>query len=226
MPDDRPADTATDQLATLQSDFDDFRSTMLARAARRPTGTIEYSLLPAAKADTLILNGAVVSRATYANLWQWAQDNALVIAGLFTVGDGSTTFGLPDLRGRVPIGVGTLGSATYALGNTGGASSVTLTTANMPAHTHTTDTQGGHDHPGSGALADGSHGGHNSGSFGIAAGGDGAVASNGDTANGYHNHSLSLSFDGGHSHTTNASGSGTAFDNRSPYLAINALIWT
>jgi hypothetical protein len=41
-----------------------------------------------------------------------------------------------DLAGRFPIGVGTLGSNTYALGDTGGAATHTLTVAEMPAHTH------------------------------------------------------------------------------------------
>lgn len=230
MADDRPVDTTVDQLATLQSDFDDFRTSMLARAARRPTGTTEVTLLPAAKADTLLLNGAVVSRATYAGLWQWAQDNSLVIAGMFTVGDGSTTFGLPDLRGRVLVMAGTLGSDTYAVGGTGGASTKTIATANMPSHSHTLtiNSVGDHSHGGSGALADGTHGGHNSGFFGIAAGGDGGVASNGDTGNGNHNHTLSLSGDGGHTHTGTAAaiGSGTPLDTRPAYIVANMIIWT
>ena len=44
----------------------------------------------------------------------------------------------PDLRGRVPVHVGPLsGGPTYSLGQTGGAESVTLLAAQMPAHTHT-----------------------------------------------------------------------------------------
>ena len=53
-------------------------------------------------------------------------------------GDGRTTFGIPDLRGRLVIGTGTVTPTTsaYALGQTGGATSVTLTEAQLPAHTH------------------------------------------------------------------------------------------
>lgn len=54
-------------------------------------------------------------------------------------GDGVTTFGLPDLRGRLPIGYGTSGGAdisAYTLGQSGGATAVTLTGAQMPLHTH------------------------------------------------------------------------------------------
>ena len=52
-------------------------------------------------------------------------------------GDGQTTFGLPDLRGRVPIHLGNDGSGnTYTLGQQGGAASVTLATSQMGTHTH------------------------------------------------------------------------------------------
>lgn len=55
-------------------------------------------------------------------------------------GDGVSTFGIPDLRGRVPVGVGPLASAagntTYTLAQQGGAETVTLTQATMPSHTH------------------------------------------------------------------------------------------
>ncbi|MGZ5199357.1 MAG: phage tail protein [Telluria sp.] len=48
-------------------------------------------------------------------------------------GDGQTTFGLPDLRGRAPMHK----SPTYPIGSKGGDESVTLTPNQMPAHTHT-----------------------------------------------------------------------------------------
>lgn len=51
-------------------------------------------------------------------------------------GDGESTFNLPDLRGRVPIHQGTGGGATYILAETGGAESVTLTTQQIPIHSH------------------------------------------------------------------------------------------
>jgi microcystin-dependent protein len=53
-------------------------------------------------------------------------------------GNGTSTFGLPDLRGAVPIGAGQgPGLSLYDLGQTSGATSVTLTPAQMPLHTHT-----------------------------------------------------------------------------------------
>lgn len=55
-------------------------------------------------------------------------------------GDGQSTFGLPDLRGRVPIHVGQLtgggGSGNYQLAQTGGVETVTLTTNTIPTHNH------------------------------------------------------------------------------------------
>lgn len=47
-------------------------------------------------------------------------------------GDGMTTFGLPNLQGRVAIHQGN----GYVVGETGGASTATLTTNNLPSHTH------------------------------------------------------------------------------------------
>lgn len=78
--------------------------------------------------------------------WQLCDGSLLPISqydALFTLlgttygGDGQTTFGVPDLRGRLPIHNGQLtGGASYPLGSSGGVESVTLTTASMPSHQH------------------------------------------------------------------------------------------
>lgn len=53
-------------------------------------------------------------------------------------GDGRTTFGLPDLRGRTPVGTGTgAGLRPNVLGQRGGFDTVTLTMAALPSHNHT-----------------------------------------------------------------------------------------
>lgn len=53
-------------------------------------------------------------------------------------GDGRTTFGIPDLRGRSMVGVGSgPGLETRTWGERGGANNVVLLTQNMPSHTHT-----------------------------------------------------------------------------------------
>jgi microcystin-dependent protein len=52
-------------------------------------------------------------------------------------GDGVTTFCLPDLRGRIPIGMGQgMGMSRYELGQTGGVEKATLTTSQLPWHNH------------------------------------------------------------------------------------------
>lgn len=60
------------------------------------------------------------------------------ILGTMYGGDGRTTFGLPDLRGRIPISEGTgPGLPTYRQGQRGGSPSVVLTILNLPEHSHT-----------------------------------------------------------------------------------------
>ena len=58
------------------------------------------------------------------------------LSGTTYGGDGQSTFALPDLRGREAIHQGTGGGATYSVGESGGVSQVTLTTGQVPAHTH------------------------------------------------------------------------------------------
>jgi len=80
--------------------------------------------------------------------WQDCDGSLLAISqydALFSLigttfgGDGQTTFAVPDLRGRLPIHAGTgTGLGSYTLGQVGGTETVTLTAAQLPAHTHTT----------------------------------------------------------------------------------------
>jgi microcystin-dependent protein len=77
----------------------------------------------------LLCDGSAVSRTTYADLFA-------VIGTTFGIGDGVTTFNLPDLGGLVPVG-STGSGGSYPLAATGGEATHTLTTAEMPAHTHT-----------------------------------------------------------------------------------------
>ncbi len=82
--------------------------------------------------------------------WAFCEGQLLAIASntaLFSIlgttygGDGRTTFGLPDLRGRTPIGAGRgPGLSNYRLGQSGGAESHTLSTATIPSHRHSITT--------------------------------------------------------------------------------------
>jgi microcystin-dependent protein len=57
-------------------------------------------------------------------------------------GDGQSTFALPNLQSRVPIHMGTgPGLTARVLGETGGSETVTVTTAQLPAHKHTAQAQ-------------------------------------------------------------------------------------
>ena len=67
-----------------------------------------------------------------------AQNTALFsLLGTYYGGDGRTTFGLPDLRGRTPVGVGTgPGLSPVTEGQVGGAETTTLNSNQLPPHTH------------------------------------------------------------------------------------------
>jgi microcystin-dependent protein len=70
-----------------------------------------------------------------------AQNSALFsLLGTYYGGDGRTNFALPNLQGQVPIHWGTApaGGPAYVVGQTGGSANVTLTVAQMPAHSHQT----------------------------------------------------------------------------------------
>ena len=78
--------------------------------------------------------------------WQLCDGSLLPISQFETLfnligttfgGDGQSTFAVPDLRGRVPVGTGSGGGlSTYVLGQTGGQETVTLNLSQLPQHTH------------------------------------------------------------------------------------------
>jgi microcystin-dependent protein len=75
-------------------------------------------------------NGQLISIQQYSALF--------ALLGTQFGGNGVSTFGLPDLRGRAPISFGQgNGLQPYAMGQSGGAETVTLVTSQMPMHNHT-----------------------------------------------------------------------------------------
>jgi microcystin-dependent protein len=94
-----------------------------------PAGSIIQWSSNTAPANWLVCDGAAVSRATFSSLFA-------VIGTTYGVGDGSTTFNLPDLRGRVAVGRDGSQTEFDVLGEIGGAKTHTLTTAEMPSHNH------------------------------------------------------------------------------------------
>jgi microcystin-dependent protein len=165
----------------------------------------------------LLAYGQAVSRTTYVELFA-------VYGTTYGSGDGSTTFNVPDYRGRVPFGKDDMGGSAASrltssfgpdgttLGATGGAQSTTLTEGNIPSHTHsfsaTTSSNGDHSH-----------------TYGLnnplnAAGGVSASIAAGSQ--------FTTSTAGAHTHTvsgtTGATGSGTAFSNVPPGIVQNWII--
>ena len=63
-------------------------------------------------------------------------DTLFNLIGTTYGGDGQSTFALPNLAARTPIHVGNNGTSTYNLADNGGVTSVTLTTQQIPVHTH------------------------------------------------------------------------------------------
>ena len=89
-----------------------------------------------------------------------AQNTALFsILGTTYGGNGQTTFALPDLRGRVPVGQGQgPGLSQYVLGQQSGTETVTLLSTQMPQHNHlitANEGNGSQATPGAGFLASG-----------------------------------------------------------------------
>jgi microcystin-dependent protein len=201
-------------------------------------GDIKPTARPDAQVQNgwLLCNGAQVSRITYNSLYQ-------VIGTAYGAGDGSTTFNLPDLRGRFPLGKSAAGTGS-ALGATGGALDHTHT---GPSHTHTfsatSSSAGGHDHAGS----TGSAGGHShtysgtTSSPSATAQVDIPVTSPINVAHQSHTHTFSGSTtsDGSHSHsinnapdhshtvsgTSSSSGTGNTGSANPPYVVVNYVIF-
>lgn len=102
--------------------------------ALHQVGDLKATAVAAAPSGWLLCDGGPVARAgTYNALF-------LAISTTYGSGDGSTTFNLPDLRGRVPIGVD--GSAARltandGLGQSAGFEEITLNPNQMPIHSHT-----------------------------------------------------------------------------------------
>lgn len=100
-------------------------------AVAPPTGAIFAYGAAAAPTGYLLCNGAAVDRTIYAALFA-------IVGTTYGVGDGSTTFNVPDLRGRFALGKAASGTGS-TLGGTGGALDHTHT---GPSHTHTLTTSG------------------------------------------------------------------------------------
>lgn len=93
------------------------------------SGTVVEYVSATAPSGYLLCDGTVYAIATYPTLG--------ALCGSTYGGNGTTTFGVPDLRGRVPVGMGTgSGLTPRTIGATGGEEGTVLVTANLAAHLH------------------------------------------------------------------------------------------
>ena len=177
-----------------------------------PVGSIIMYGAAAAPTNWLLCDGSAVNRTTYADLFS-------AIGTTYGAGNGSSTFNVPNLQGVFPAGYD--GGSSYALAATGGATTdtptlsgtnagTTLTSSQIPAHTHGGVTTG-----------------WPSGSW---TGGTGATqtaidASGLSVASGSVNLSLENT-GGGSSHTHTWTGTSSAVDILPPYLVFNYIIKT
>lgn len=150
------------------------------------SGGIEPGLLPpvgslmpyaGATAPTgwLLCDGSAVSRSTFGNLFA-------VCGTTYGAGNGTTTFNLPDLRGRVPVGLDASQTEFDTRGEAGGAKTHTLNTSQLPSHSHTLS--------------------------GASTSSEGAHSHTATTSGGSHTHTASASDHSGHTHTGSTLGGG------------------
>jgi microcystin-dependent protein len=117
------------------------------RGDTNPVGAVTAFAGSVAPTSWLLCYGQNVSRTVYAPLFA-------VIGTTYGAGDGTTTFTVPDMRGRAVAGKDDMGgtaasrltatvlSAANTLGATGGTQTHTMTSAEMPVHTHTQNAHG------------------------------------------------------------------------------------
>lgn len=101
-----------------------------------PTGSAINFFGAIAPEGWLFCDGAEISRTTYAALFA-------AIGTVYGVGDGSTTFNLPDMRGRAAVGAGQgSGLTNRVLGAQTGAETHQLSVNELPSHTHNRNSAG------------------------------------------------------------------------------------
>ena len=186
-----------------------------------PPGAIMQFAGPTGPLGWLLCDGSAVSRTTYARLFA-------VIGTMYGAGNGFTTFNVPNMQGRVPVGLSNTDPTFNTLNNVGGEKTHILTVDEMPAHTHdgTTDSAGDHTH----GITDPGHFHTYLGVYAknAASGGDN-VAENSPRPTENTSTSvtgISINNAGTHTHTftTNPTGLTDPHNNLQPYIVLNYII--
>nr|DAG39803.1 MAG TPA: Baseplate wedge protein [Caudoviricetes sp.] len=94
-----------------------------------PVGSVISYIKAIAPENWLVCDGSAVSRTDYSELFN-------VIGTTFGTGDGSTTFNLPDIKGKTIVGLDSSDTDFNEIGKTLGEKTHTLTVAEMPSHNH------------------------------------------------------------------------------------------
>lgn len=182
-----------------------------------PVGTMFQFSSDVIPVGYLLCDGSAISRTDYAALFA-------VIGTTYGSGDGSTTFNIPDMRGKFAEGA----DPTHILGATGGEAEVTLSTEQMPSHSHTTNSQSTSTTGGMSANESHSHGWNGYVNAGKASGSTYHYAIFGNDPSTYsggpqpasvaHIHSFA------HTHGTDSKGGNQPHNNLPPYLNVNYII--
>lgn len=220
-----PTDMNTlNKIATALNNDSSFYDTIINLLAQKLNISTAFSLLPpvgtivsyagdTAPEKWTLCYGQAISRTSYSLLFT-------AIGTTYGVGDGSTTFNLPDCRGRTMVGPDAMGgtsasrvTANNTLGASAGAETIALAETNIPAHRHFSFINSSVGFVGAADLvpfgADAStraiHGANTAGLSYQLAGSNGLEPATGKTS---------------------LTGSGTAFNKMSPYIVVNYIIYT
>ena len=169
-----------------------------------PVGSITQYAGSSAPSGWLLCDGSNISRTTYSALFS-------VISTTYGVGDNSTTFGIPDLQNRLPIGKGSGNFATLNTKAGSDTTALTLSTANIPSHSHFLFNRTSY-----------------TSSFAVLTNTSYVidVATFGNDASNTANYALQRSSNAANVGLSSTSGSGTAFNAMPPYIVINYIIFT
>jgi len=215
--------TDTTQIATTAYTVAEILATQVSGI---PSGGITPFAGSSAPTGWLLCDGTAVSRTTYATLFG-------IVGTAYGVGDGSTTFNLPDLRGRSTVGKGS-NTDVDALGDSDGVSVGSRRPSHAASYSFSASSDPGSYHQHSGSLGSaGSHS-HSVTNAAASGGGDslggpsGPASATGATtgSGGSHTHSVGTSQTESHSHSVTGTVGVSGMTDMSAFIVTNYIIKT